>query len=765
MAGQKVLIFEHDRVFAEDLRREFVARGCIVQTVEDGQSGLELALTNRPDLILLSIELPGMNGFAVCNRIKKSPELKDVPLLIVSSEAPPETFEQHSKLRTRAEDYAHKPITPEALAARASAFIALDAPSRDSVELAVDDILLVDDAVIVEAPPSLVPPIPSDPRPSDVDGELDGLTDAAFSSIMIAPEPPAPRSLGQPSQRPPVVDDFEDFTTIGPRLDLPPTMLASPPRSASIPPRLPTSPAMPAVDLAAEIDRLRRRGDELDRELQEARRAAQQVEAAQHAEMLRLRAQADEAPALRRELDELRSRAARPATGATGGVSTREFLELREGLNRKDKEILTLREAVNNRDKELLDLRDRMLQADLSRADTDDRLLEREREMEGLRESAAAATAELAALASGKAESEQAVAALQAELGAAKSELSGQSEALAGLRAELAAARESLAAREEAHAALTADLATRTTALTALQEEHETRGATLLALQGELDTARAEAERAQQDAHAAHAKALAEQAEAHTKTLAEQAEAHAKALADLSEAHSQALQTAVSGSDEALAQQAAAHAAQRAEAEQALAQAAEAHAAELTTLRQAEAQLREAHAAELAALQETATKLREAHAAEVSMLVEAHAADSARLGEEAQLQQLQHTEALAAAAAAAAAVEALRAQDAEAHAQALRDAETARASLETEHTTALGALAAARDAAQREAESLRDSLRRATAQVEHTQQKGARDAELLDRARRALEIAAALVEETRRDAAPDTASPDSHDLS
>ena len=51
-----------------------------------------------------------MNGFSVCNKLKKDPALKDVPLIIMSSESSDETFEQHRKLRTRAEDYVHKPI-------------------------------------------------------------------------------------------------------------------------------------------------------------------------------------------------------------------------------------------------------------------------------------------------------------------------------------------------------------------------------------------------------------------------------------------------------------------------------------------------------------------------------------------------------------------------------------------------------------------------------------------------------------------------------
>ena len=106
----KVLVFESDAAFAGELRNELGKLGCTTSVVDDGNVGLQQAVAEKPDLILLSIELPRMNGFSVCNKLKKDPHLKDVPLIIMSSESSDETFEQHKKLRTRAEDYVHKPI-------------------------------------------------------------------------------------------------------------------------------------------------------------------------------------------------------------------------------------------------------------------------------------------------------------------------------------------------------------------------------------------------------------------------------------------------------------------------------------------------------------------------------------------------------------------------------------------------------------------------------------------------------------------------------
>src|SRR4030095_13434452 len=101
--------------------------GCNVRVVDDGTAGLQVAAEDKPDLILLSIELPRVNGFSICNKLKKDNTLKAVPLVIMSSESSEETFEQHKKLRTRAEDYVHKPIAFGALLEHIRRFVTIEA--------------------------------------------------------------------------------------------------------------------------------------------------------------------------------------------------------------------------------------------------------------------------------------------------------------------------------------------------------------------------------------------------------------------------------------------------------------------------------------------------------------------------------------------------------------------------------------------------------------------------------------------------------------
>ena len=71
----KILVFESDAGFAEQLRVGFAALGCETTVVDDANLGLQAASREKPDLILLSIELPRMNGFSVCNKLKRDAAL------------------------------------------------------------------------------------------------------------------------------------------------------------------------------------------------------------------------------------------------------------------------------------------------------------------------------------------------------------------------------------------------------------------------------------------------------------------------------------------------------------------------------------------------------------------------------------------------------------------------------------------------------------------------------------------------------------------
>ncbi|MGO9834366.1 MAG: response regulator [Polyangiaceae bacterium] len=364
----KVLVFESDSAFAGELRSELGKLGCATTVVDDGNVGLQQAGSDKPDLILLSIELPRMNGFSVCNKLKKDPGLKDVPLIIMSSESSDETFEQHKKLRTRAEDYVHKPIAfgellqhiqgfvaiePEATVADSEGAIVID----DEIEVGNSDYLIEDDV----SPGSKR--AESKKPEKKVDADIDAFAESAFGRLEAGA--PSGEARGSQNGTPAEARSAQQRSVPPPRNV---SMAAKPP-----PVHAPAPEHAELQRLRDDLAHAKERVDSSERELEEVRREAD-----------KLRLEAGEAERLGREVDELKTKIASGPKG--GGVSSRDFLDLREALNKKDKEILSLKEQLSKKDKEIVDTQDKMLVLERGKADLDDRLIVLERELDGTKE-------------------------------------------------------------------------------------------------------------------------------------------------------------------------------------------------------------------------------------------------------------------------------------------------------------------------------------------------------------------------------------------
>lgn len=90
---------------------------------ETGPQGLELATKIRPDLILLDIQLPGMDGHAVARSFKSDPQMKSIPIVAVTSYAM--AGDREKCLAAGAEGYIEKPINPETFVAEVEGFLRL----------------------------------------------------------------------------------------------------------------------------------------------------------------------------------------------------------------------------------------------------------------------------------------------------------------------------------------------------------------------------------------------------------------------------------------------------------------------------------------------------------------------------------------------------------------------------------------------------------------------------------------------------------------
>jgi DNA-binding response OmpR family regulator len=81
----KILLIDDDATIREVLKKELESNKFIVETAEDGAEGLNKALKDHPDLIILDIELPNMRGGMVLGKLREDSWGKDVPVLVLSS--------------------------------------------------------------------------------------------------------------------------------------------------------------------------------------------------------------------------------------------------------------------------------------------------------------------------------------------------------------------------------------------------------------------------------------------------------------------------------------------------------------------------------------------------------------------------------------------------------------------------------------------------------------------------------------------------------
>lgn len=83
--NKKILVIEDDSMISSMYKTKFEASGFIVLTAADGASGLELAKKEKPDIIMLDVILPRLDGFSVLEEIKKDEGTKNIPVIMLTN--------------------------------------------------------------------------------------------------------------------------------------------------------------------------------------------------------------------------------------------------------------------------------------------------------------------------------------------------------------------------------------------------------------------------------------------------------------------------------------------------------------------------------------------------------------------------------------------------------------------------------------------------------------------------------------------------------
>lgn len=136
----RILIVEDDEDIVDVLRRTLRAEGYEVRTGLDGTSGLEIASEFIPDLVVLDLGLPDMDGLEVCGRLREG---GDVPILMLTARA--DTEDRVTGLDYGADDYLVKPFDRSELLARIRALLRRH-PPRGSALLTAGDLRLSPDS-------------------------------------------------------------------------------------------------------------------------------------------------------------------------------------------------------------------------------------------------------------------------------------------------------------------------------------------------------------------------------------------------------------------------------------------------------------------------------------------------------------------------------------------------------------------------------------------------------------------------------------------
>jgi phosphate regulon transcriptional regulator PhoB len=121
MAKEYILVVEDEKNIAELVKYNLELEGFRVKTALRGDTGLDEARKNHPDLIILDLMLPGLDGIEICKILKQNDKTSFIPIIMLTAKAA-ET-DQIVGLELGADDYVTKPFSPKQLAARVKAVL------------------------------------------------------------------------------------------------------------------------------------------------------------------------------------------------------------------------------------------------------------------------------------------------------------------------------------------------------------------------------------------------------------------------------------------------------------------------------------------------------------------------------------------------------------------------------------------------------------------------------------------------------------------
>ncbi len=125
--GHRVLVVDDDPTVSDVVRRYLEQDGCEVRLAADGADGLAAIAAQRPDLVVLDLMMPGIDGLEVCRRLRR--QLPDLPVIMLTALG--EEADRVLGLEVGADDYVTKPFSPRELVLRIRSVLRRAAPTAD----------------------------------------------------------------------------------------------------------------------------------------------------------------------------------------------------------------------------------------------------------------------------------------------------------------------------------------------------------------------------------------------------------------------------------------------------------------------------------------------------------------------------------------------------------------------------------------------------------------------------------------------------------
>ena len=116
----RILVVEDNADEAQMVKMILEPEGYGVTLAADGQQGLEKACAERPDLIILDVMMPVLDGFSMCARLRNEPQNREIPVILLTGVAErvrDTKYPLDGVLRAEVQDYLEKPVEPAALVA------------------------------------------------------------------------------------------------------------------------------------------------------------------------------------------------------------------------------------------------------------------------------------------------------------------------------------------------------------------------------------------------------------------------------------------------------------------------------------------------------------------------------------------------------------------------------------------------------------------------------------------------------------------------